>query len=297
MADSNDPLIVRGRTFFKKPFFNNVLSTNISLYKYLAQLFFDGDMERVVWASTDFMFRKRQEQLAERKLNDLPKDNLGILDMPFCSFRITQDGIQPGSQRTWWNPALHIEGIWFEELGRRLKITPVTINYEACFVCNHDSDLYWAQQEQIWNNQAESILESFVDATAPDGTVHTLKNIIIYDAEPHANTQFTEREWLEKNKIQTITLDISCQTWLIAEDNHHRYSVTKKVILDFLHGANYFNLIHGEGNVDAQAEQVIWDLFMGDNVGGSVEDVNPQNLKPIPPQSYVSQDSQLAFDF
>lgn len=136
-----------------------------------------------------------------------------------------------------------------------------------------------------------------MDATAPDGSVHTLKNIVIYDAEPHVNPQFSERDWLEKNKIQTITLDISCQTWLIAEDSHHRYAVTKKVILDFLHGANYFNLIHGSGDVDAQAEQVVWDLFMGNSAGKSADDVQPQNLKPIPPRDYVPVDRQLSFDF
>jgi hypothetical protein len=297
MPDLNNPFAVRGRSFFKKPFFNNVLSTNIAVYKYLAQIFFDGDMERIVWASTDLMFRKRQEQLAERKIDNLPKDNLGVLDMPFCSFRITQDGIQPSFKRTWWNPALHVEGMWTEELGRRLRITPAAINYEACFVCNHDSDLYYAQQTQIWDTYGETILESFVDAVAPDGTVHTLKNIIIHEVEPHVNTQFNEHDWLEKNKIQTITLDISCLTWLIAEDNHHRYSVTKKVLFDFLHGARYYNLLHGEGDVDAQAEQVVWDLFMGNNASASVRDVQPENLKPVPPKRYVPPAQQLTLGF
>ena len=297
MSDANDPFIVRGRAFSNKPFFNNILSTNISLYKYMADLFFDGDMGRVVWASTDMMFRGRQEQLAVRKVDNLPNDNLGILDMPFCSFRIAQDGIRPGSQRNWWNPALHVEGMWIEELGRRIQITPATINYEACFCCNHDIDLYRAQQDQVWDKNAETILESFVDAAAPDGSVHTLKNIIIYDAEPHANAQFSEKDWLEKNKIQTITLDITCQTWLIAEDKHHRYSVTKKVLLDFLHGANYYNLIHGEGDVDSQAEHVVWNLFMGNNPGRSVEDVRLENLEQVPPPNYTPKDQQLAFDF
>jgi len=262
MPDSNDPFLVRGKTFFNKPFFNNILSTNIALYKYMADMFFDGDMERVVWASTDMMFRKRQEQLAERKVN-LPNTNLGILEMPFCSFRITQDGVQPGSERTWWNPALHVEGMWFEELGRRLRLTPATIKYEACFCCNHDTDLYAAQQNQVWDKNAETILESFVDVISPDGKTHTLKNIIIYDAEPHINAQATESEWLQKNKIQTVTLDISCQTWLIAEDEYHRYALTQKVVFDFLHGANYYNRIHDEGNIDKEAEQVVRDVFYG----------------------------------
>ena len=279
MPANDDFFAVRGRTFFNKPFFNNVLSTNIALYKYLADMFFDGDMGRVVWSSTDMMFRRRQEQLAERKQTSLPKDNLGILDMPFCSFRLTQDGIRPNTDRNWWNPALHVRGMWFEELGRRLALTPVTINYEACFCCNHDTDLYWAQQEQVWDKNMETILESFVDATTEDGSIHTLKNIIIYDAEPHVNQQFNEKDWMEKNKIQTITLDISCQTWLIAEDKHHRYSITKKVLFDFLSGSQYFNLIHGEGNVDSEAERVVWDLFMGRNTGGSIENIEPEKLE------------------
>jgi hypothetical protein len=62
-----DPFQVKGRAFFNKPFFNVILSTNIAVYKHLASLYFEGDMERVVWASTDMMFRKRQEQIAKRK--------------------------------------------------------------------------------------------------------------------------------------------------------------------------------------------------------------------------------------
>jgi hypothetical protein len=64
-----------------------------------------------------------------------------------------------------------------------------------------------------------------------------------------------------------------------------------------LHGANYFNLIHGEGDIDSQAEQVIWNLFMGDNVSKLIEDVRPKNLKPLHRQNYIPQDQQLSFDF
>jgi hypothetical protein len=105
------------------------------VYKYLADLYFEGDMERVVRASADMMFRKRQEQLAERKVNNNPKNTLGILDMPFCSFRLAQDGVNEGTDRTWRNVALNVEGMWIEELGRRVRITPMTLIYEACFIC------------------------------------------------------------------------------------------------------------------------------------------------------------------
>jgi hypothetical protein len=291
-----DPFQVKGRAYFNKPFFNVILSTNIAIYKYLAGLYFEGDMKRVVWASTDMMFRKRQEQLAAGKQNHDPKDTLGILDMPFCSFRLAQDGVTEGTDRNWWNPALNVEGVWMEELGRRVRLTPMTLAYEACFICQHDTDLYWAQNMNIWDKAQETIVESFIDAVGPDGVSHTLKNIIIYDATAHMNAQYSESDWLEKNKLQTITMDIQCQTWAMAEDTHHRYCVTRKVIFDFLHGADYFNLIHGEGDVDSQAERVIWNLFMGDNVGKSVDNVQPENSKPIPPPDCVSADRQLLLD-
>lgn len=274
-----DPFAVGGRTFFHKPFFNVILSTNIAIYKYLADLYFEGDMGRVVWASMDMMFRKRQEQLAARKLNDNPKDNLGILDMPFCSFRLTQDGVNEGADRTWWNAPLNSKGMWVEELGRRVRITPMTLIYEACFICQHDTDIYWAQNANVWNKSKESTVESFIDVVGPDGGKHTLKNIIIYDATAHMNSQYTERDWLEKNKLQTITMDIQCQTWAMEEDKRHWYSVTRKVLFDFLEGSGYLsNLAHGEGDVDESAQRLVWDIFMGKNESGKFDPIIPKNM-------------------
>jgi hypothetical protein len=274
-----DPFQVKGRAFFNKPFFNVILSTNIAIYKYLADLYFEGDMKRIVWASTDMMFRKRQEQLAVQKQNHNPKDTLGILDMPFCSFRLIQDGVNEGTDRNWWNAALNVEGIWMEELKRRVRITPMTLSYEACFICQHDSDLYWAQNVNLWDMSKESVVESFIDVIGPDGIVHTLKNIIIYTVAAHMNTQYNESEWLEKNKIQNITMDIQCQTWAMEEDTNHRYCLTRKVIFDFLEGSGYLsNLVHGGGDVDAEARKVVWDIFMGKNESGEFTPVIPKDM-------------------
>jgi hypothetical protein len=276
-----DPFQVKGRAFFNKPFFNIILSTNIAIYKYLADLYFDGDMERIVWASTDMMFRKRQEQLAVRKQNHNPKDTLGILDIPFCSFRLAQDGVNEGTDRNWWNPALNVEGMWIEELGRRVCITPMTLTYEACFICHHDTDLYRVQNINIWNKAKakETIVESFVDAIGPDGAAHTLKNIIIYDATAHMSTQYNESDFLEKNKLQAITMDIQCQTWAMEEDLHHRYCVTRKVVFDFLEGSGYLpNLIHGDGIADAESQKMVWNIFIGKNESGEFTPIIPKDM-------------------
>jgi hypothetical protein len=93
------------------------------------------------------------------------------------------------------------------------------------------------------------------------------------------NSQYTERDWLEKNKLQTVTMDIQCQTWAMAEDKNHRYCVTRKVLFDFLEGSGYLpNLVHGEGGVDDTAQKMIWDIFMGRNASGKFDPVIPENM-------------------
>jgi hypothetical protein len=83
------------------------------------------------------------------------------------------------------------------------------------------------------------------------------------------NGQYSESDWLENNKLQTITMDIQCQTWAMEKDTHHRYCVTRKVIFDFLEGSKYLpNLVHGDGDVDAEAQKMVWDIFMGKNESG-----------------------------
>ena len=291
---ASDYFSVKGKSFINTSFFNVILSTNIALYQYLANLYFEGDMKRVVWASTDMMFRKRQEQLARKNVGSTTKTTLGILDIPFCSFRLTQDGVQEGADRTWWNAPLNSKGIWIEELGRRMKITPMTLHYEACFICQHDTDLYWAQNINIWDSAQETILESFVDAIAQDGSTKTLKNIIVYDATPHMNAQYSEHDWLEKNKLQTITMDIQCQTWALAEDKHHKYCITKKVIFDFLEGSGYMpNLSHGEGTVDEAAQNIVWDIFMGKNEGKDINDIRSKDLHKEATKFIVSSPSSV----
>jgi hypothetical protein len=224
--------------------------------------------------------------------------------MPFCSFKLTQDGVNEGTDRNWWNAALNVEGIWMEELGRRVRITPMTLSYEACFICQHDTDLYWAQNANIWDKAQETIVESFVDTIGPDKIPHTLKNIIIYDAAAHMNAQFTDRDWLEKNKLQTVTMDIQCQTWAMAEDKNHRYCVTRKVLFDFLEGSGYLpNLVQGEGDVDEAAQKLVWDIFLGKNESGEIDPIIPKDMHrevhnfTVPPGMPIENPVQGVLDF
>lgn len=234
MADKRDDSFFqqKGKGWFEKPFYNNILSTNIAVYRFFADTFFGGDLTRVVWSSPDLMFRKRQQQVNALVQQGKGNKNGGVLDFPFCAFRLNQDSASTSHERTWFNQALNVEGMWMEELGRKVRLTPATFNYTAILVCQEDVDLQYITSKMLWTDSNETLLDSFIDTTAEDGTEQTLKNIVVCSTTTHMNADFTDRDWLEKNRIQTVTVDLPCGTWIMNEDRH-RYWLTKKVMLDF----------------------------------------------------------------
>ena len=171
MADTRDDSFFqqKGKSWFNKPFYNNILSTNIAVWRYLADSFFEGDLTRIVWSSPDMMFRKRQQQVASYVQQGKADKNAGVLDMPFCAFRLDQDSASVNHERTWFNQALNTKGMWIEELGRYVRLTPATFNYTGILVCQNDIDLQYITHKMLWDDSNETLLESFIDTEAEDG--------------------------------------------------------------------------------------------------------------------------------
>lgn len=241
---------VKGTPFTKKTFYNTILATNICIWKYLADKLFDGDLQRIVWSSPEKMFKNRQNQLQCRS-----KNPTGLLDMPFVAFKLSNDGVQNGTDRPWFNQALNVEGMYLNELGRKLKMTPVTLKYDAVFCCQHDTDLHWAQQTLVWDQSNETLLRPVLETKAKDGiTPVEIPIMALMDDVPQIG-KFTENDWLTQNKIQAIDIQITVQTYLL-DDNTSGFSLVKKVIFDFLGGA--FPDIHIEGDVNQTLEEVIF---------------------------------------
>ena len=256
MADTRDNSYfqTKGKSWWKKPFYNNILSTNIAVWRYLADTLFDGDLTRVIWSSSEQMFRKRQTQITSLVQQGVVDQNAGVLDIPFCAFRIEQDAASTDHERTWFNQALNTKGMWIEELGRYVRLTPATFNYTAVLVCQGDLDLQYITHKMLWDDSNETLLESFIDTTAEDGSVQTLKNIVVCSTRTHMNPDYSESDWLEKNKLQTVRIDLPCGTWIMGEDLHN-YWITKKVVFDFLDDAKI--VVHEEVPV----EQLLQEVF------------------------------------
>lgn len=243
-----DYFAVKGSQFFKKTFYSTVLSTNIALYQYLANILFDGDLSRVVWASNDRTFRKRVEQVTKRSKGE----NIGSLDLPYCSFRLSQDGLENRAQnRPWFNQALNVEGEWIEELGRKVRQTPIQLKYEGVICLQHDTDVYLLEQLLIWVMSNETLLEPVLATVGDDGKPAEIKNIALTNITPHMNSRFSEAEWVTNNKIQTIDIDIQVDTYLL-KDNREGYWLTKTALLQFAEAALPWHEIKSDrdGNVE-----------------------------------------------
>lgn len=118
----------------------------------------------------------------------------------------------------------------------------------------------------------KTLLTSYIDAEVEGKEPVTLKNIIVYSNDIRTNAKYAESDWAEKNKIQTVELTLTCQTWLVRDTppviktprgEHLRWSVTKKVLLDFAGGAGLIGKTHGKGDVVAEAQKVVWQMFDG----------------------------------
>ena len=218
---------VKGNPFFKKTFYSTILSTNIAVARYLAGTLFEGDLGRIVWASSEKTFRKRSEQVMARN------PTIGTLDMPYCSFRLTQDGSEKTTARQWFNQALNVEGQWIEELGRKVRQTPMQLRYEGVVCVQHDTDLYYLQQRLLWDASNETQLTPTLETKGDGGNVEEIKNIAVVNVVPHLNARFGEDEWVRNNRIQAIDIDIQADTYILL-DNREGYWIAVKSALGFL---------------------------------------------------------------
>jgi len=253
MPNQSDVFAVKGNPFFKKTFYSTILSTNIAVTEYLANKLFEGDLKRLVWASTEKTFRKRQEQVLKRS------PSIGTLDLPYCSFRLSQDGLEKNVQRQWFNQALNVEGIWIEELGRKVRVTPVQLRYEGVVCVQHDTDLYWLQQLLLWDASNETLLSPMLETKSDDGKKEEeIKNIAVLNLTPHMNAKFSEDDWVKNNKIQAIDLDIQVDTYLL-RDNHEGYWIAKKAALAFINSTmpEALTAYREEGDEEKYPEQQI----------------------------------------
>jgi hypothetical protein len=199
--------------------YRNVLyALDIAVETYFADFLLGGEVSRLVYCKNDFAFRKRAEY---KSVADAKK--LHNLDFPFMNYCVTD--ISADTERQWYNHELNLNGVYVEELGRNIRMIPVTVKYESTIFFHTNIDSQFAMAELLWDADAESIVNPIVEIDGQEVSLHGVLDFGL-SYEP----QFDRNDWLAQNKIHSIGLDFEVQTFLIKDSS---VCVPKELIFSF----------------------------------------------------------------
>lgn len=194
-------------------FRNTIYSLDESLRTYFANLLFSGDLNRIIYSSNGYALRERASKIGSSSL-----------DFPFMNMKVM--AIAQNSERNWYNNVLNSKGVYIEPLKRKLRATPINVQYDMTMFLSRDDDLQIAYYKMTWENTNETKLNYTINF---DGIDVNMLGVIYYNLE--YNNQYTEQDWLERNKVYTIEINISVDTWYL-QDNAD-ISIPESIELDF----------------------------------------------------------------
>jgi len=182
-------------------FLNVVYAMDIAIENHFAKMLFESDLSRIIYSSNALSMRKRARGKSW-------SDSL----LPFMNYRMT--GIRKGIQDDrGWGSYLVNTGFPIEEIGRRIKVSPVTVSYESTLWFHQPLDTMIANERVIWEAHLEKFIPFSITISSEDGESQadlSLKGRILYDET--YNPEYTDKDWLEQNKIESIALNFEMET-------------------------------------------------------------------------------------
>lgn len=219
MAELSFSTPIASSDFFTTTNYRNCIhASTIAIHNHFASLLFNGELDRIVYASTEFAFRERTKRIKSQNL-----------DLPFMNIHIEQGGILNEVKRTWWNHIANIRGVWIDTLGRNLRFTPITINYDSTLFVHKDIDAMFAVSELFWDESNETQIRPKVII---DDTEIEIPGNLGYRLNPYA--QYAEKDWLESNKMIAIQVNMTLETMMLKDNSN--ITIPQTVILEFGHG-------------------------------------------------------------
>ena len=139
-----------------------------------------------------------------------------------------------GTERKYWKSELNTSGVFIDELGYKIRMTPVTFKYESTFYFHKEFDNQYAYDILAWDDSDETQInyEVLVDG-------YNIPNIGILSYNLDYDAIYNENDWLQQNKIHTVKADFELQTYML-KGNSSGFGLVEQCILDFytLHGIN-----------------------------------------------------------
>lgn len=200
-------------------FINSIVAFDIALETYISNLFFNGDLSRILYASNGYAFRRRTELLKKQSL-----------DLPFYNYRLNDVSVD--TDRPWFSHPANVGGIFIPQLQRKLKIQPITLSYEATLYLHTELDAHMAVYRASWYAGNETLLRPIVEVQTQTGPVEVEMTAVVDDRSiTRYNADYDENDWLERNRIRTLGMDFEVQLFFIDED--FNFGIPKKVLFEF----------------------------------------------------------------
>lgn len=201
-------------------FINSVYAMNIAIEYYFSNLFFNNDLTRIIFSSNEYAFRRRASQSDK---SETPVFN--NIYLPFLNYYLT--GTSNPTTRPWFNWQNVVEGIFIDELGYNIKINPVKFQYETTVWYSTDYDMQYSLIPLYNDHNTETKISYNVQV---DNQLLSCIGILSYNIT--YNPTYKENDWLNLNKIRSISLDINMDTFLL--EGFKDVSIPNQVIFDFL---------------------------------------------------------------
>lgn len=207
---------------------NVIFSAILALYDYYEDFLFPGDPDRIVYASPEFAFRRRiQTQKLDPASNSL---SINSLNMPFLAFSIGSGGINTNIDRVAWkNFPLELDGFMDWTINKKIRLSPIKIDFNAIYFTDRTLDMHYIMTQFLWDDALETKIYPKIEI---DGVEFENMGLLSYNT--NYGETYNEDEWLEKNKLQAITVDFSLDTFMI-RDHNNRFAIPKSVIFNFAH--------------------------------------------------------------
>ena len=194
---------------------------DIAIEKHLSDTL-EFTLDRIIYASNEYCFRERTRK------------NEGELNLPFMNYyRIGYEE----SDKPWKNDYSNRFGIidrenkFTSKMGGKMRIYPIKINYEGTAFFAQNKDCEYAMNKLLFDASNETVVNPLLETNKGD----TIKNIGIIDFDVEYNPTYQESDWLEQNRIWTIGIDFSVDTFMIGkfDTNPDNLHVAKEVLLEF----------------------------------------------------------------
>lgn len=195
-------------------FKNTLYALNTALETRFRNLLFNGEAGRIVHTLNNYAMRKRAKD-----------DTINTLNFPFLNYK--EKDIKPITTRLWRNHMANIDGIYVEELNRKLRLLPITIEYEATFWVQRDDDMQYAFQKLAYDHLPETKQPYYIEINGQDLKMFSY---IMYSLQ--YEPKYTEEDWLKRNNIHTIGMDFKVETFYILDNLN--ICLPNSVILSFI---------------------------------------------------------------